>query len=323
MTKRPLVFSLIVALVLGVILILAKWWTTVIPSIHPISSMTLDARIDEHERAREKKTWDALMATPIAFYGMVVDEKSNPIPEAKVEATFENHIVGNDPIVNAKTDDRGRFHLSGHGLGITIGVSKDGYYRVDASAGNFVYSAAAGKIDSHATPENPAILRLQKMGRSEPLILSGASGKIKGDGTPVGINLRTGEKVAADLGDLVLRFWITDHGQPANSNEPFDWKCQISAPGGGLVVREGKLNFEAPEGGYSLTDEIVMPAANRGAWRGQVEKDYFLKLRDGKFARFTAVITIGGARFFSVMSYVNPSGSRSLEYDPKVQPAGQ
>ena len=44
---------------------------------------------------------------------------------------------------------------------------------------------------------------------------------------------------------------------------------------------------------------------------------YYVIFADGKYARIDFTMTAGGEHFFTINSYLNPSGSRHLEYDPK------
>ena len=52
-------------------------------------------------------------------------------------------------------------------------------------------------------------------------------------------------------------------------------------------------------------------------WRRDLSKDYFIRLADSTFARVKIELMVGGNFNFVVLeSYLNPSGSRNLEYDP-------
>jgi hypothetical protein len=51
-------------------------------------------------------------------------------------------------------------------------------------------------------------------------------------------------------------------------------------------------------------------------WQPQVQREYFVKLNDGRFARIQLKMIAQGNHFFRLESYLNPSGSRNLEFDP-------
>lgn len=135
------------------------------------------------------------------------------------------------------------------------------------------------------------------------------------DGSPVEIDLETG-KSAGSSGDFRIECWT--HDQTKDEAGRYDWRCRVSVPGGGLIEREDALDFGAPEAGYRKVDEITMAKA-APQWRSQVRKDYFLQLNDGRFARVSLEVITHGDHLIAVTSFLNPSGSRNLEYDPNKQ----
>jgi hypothetical protein len=68
--------------------------------------------------------------------------------------------------------------------------------------------------------------------------------------------------------------------------------------------------------GYQAQDEIDQPANMVGGWARIARGNYLLKLQNGKYARIYFQMIAGGDHFFEVESFVNPTGSRNLEYDP-------
>jgi hypothetical protein len=274
------------------------------------------------ERDREKKLWDSVLATPISFYGKVIDEQNVPVPGANVDASFADQLSGQgDTNLRLQTDAAGLFHASGHGLSIIIGVSKDGYYRLRQSGGAFTYAEASGQTDAHPDPSDPAIFLLRKMGKTASLIALRHNYTIAKNGTPVEVDLKTGKAATGGQGDIEVQAWTNDQGHRVNSNEPYDWRVRIAVPGGGLVQRIGDFDFEAPADGYAESDEIDMPATATRGWSSQASKNYFLKLANGTYARLDFRMIAGGDHFFRVNSFLNPSpGDRNLEYGSS-QPA--
>jgi hypothetical protein len=111
-------------------------------------------------------------------------------------------------------------------------------------------------------------------------------------------------------GNLQIASWLRN-----SSKQPFDWHYQLGVPGGGLIERNGQFNFEAPADGYERSAEIDMPiTAER--WSSRAEKQYFAKLPDGRYARFSIRFYPSNERNFVVIeSYVNPKpSSRNLEF---------
>jgi hypothetical protein len=114
----------------------------------------------------------------------------------------------------------------------------------------------------------------------------------------------------------VLECWTQNEGLDTNLAQPYDWRFRLTVPGGGVVERTGEFAFEAPKEGYREVVEFAMPK-DVERWKQDFRNEYFVKLRNGRYARMKFRITSGGAHFATVSSYLNPTpGSRNLEYDP-------
>ena len=75
--------------------------------------------------------------------------------------------------------------------------------------------------------------------------------------------------------------------------------------------------YRAPESGYE-TKLTIGASANDAKWSTSKSVSFYLKSR-GKYARVTADFTTDYDKpktGFRVTAYINPSGSRNLEYDP-------
>lgn len=213
------------------------------------------------------------------------------------------------------TDGAGLFSITTHGMGLVINVSKDGYYKTIQSGGSFGYTKEGGSPNPHPDPKNPAIFVLKKAGTTEPLITIHRDVRISKDGTPVQMNLTTGNTYNVTNGDIQVQAWTQDQGIPVNVNRPYDWRCQITVPGGGLQPRTGQFDFEAPADGYQDNDVLDMPASAT-PWSKQMSREYFLKLANGDYARISFTMRAGGAHFFSITSYLNPQpGHRNPQDD--------
>jgi len=267
------------------------------------------------------------LATPIAFYGKVVDTDGNPVVDATASISMVDTAgpgEGHTKFVK-KSDVQGLFSALGHGLGLVVQVNKDGYYSIDKSRGNFAYVKGAGQLAVYNDPQAPAIFVLRKIGEAEPLIKIQRNVNIKKDGastdgTPVQMNLTTGHTYHETNGDIIVQAWIYNEGIPPNGNHPYNWKCKITVPNGGLQPRTGsEFDFIAPESGYQPSDEINMPASN-SQWRDNAKREYFLKLSNGDYARLSFTIGTGGYNSFEITSYLNPvPDHRNLEFDPAKQ----
>jgi hypothetical protein len=271
------------------------------------------SQIISDERQREKGMWQSWVATPILFYGKVVDDKGNPISDADVLISFGDALgAGEDTKIEKKTDSSGLFVADGHGIAVVLTVAKKGYYTQDASGGTFGY-IKGGNFAPHADPSNPAIFILRKMGQTERLIATSIGGRLNKDGTPFYLSLQTAKKVNDGQGDLKIQCWTDDGNVKINTNESFDWRCRISV-NGGLIERRGDFDFQVPEVGYRPSIEFNMPKAAGDNWRDSITGDYFVKLENGMYGRIQLTVNAGGAQIFYINGYLNPKrGSRNLE----------
>jgi len=76
--------------------------------------------------------------------------------------------------------------------------------------------------------------------------------------------------------------------------------------------------YEAPESGYRQTYELHMSVADPN-WQEQIEKTFFIKSRDGKvygYFHVTIIPNYNDISVFKTESFINPAGSRNLEFDP-------
>ena len=266
------------------------------------------------EAERQKKLADArkMWETPITFYGKVVDEKGGPISGASVSFSITDTSRSGGSDYYRKSDAQGLFSLKGvRGYSVDVGVDKEGYYRGPVARRSFLSSG--GEKPLPTDPNNPAIFTLRKKGEAAALIYAGKNIRIVADGTPVEFNLKENRIVTAGEGHVKVECWAGDLKVPR-----YDWRCRITVPDGGLVRADPQelFPFEAPENGYEPFDQLNMPAMLGDKWLGFVTRRYFLKLKDGNYALLNIEINTKGIEPFIQMDYyLNPLGSRNLEYD--------
>jgi hypothetical protein len=259
--------------------------------------------------------------TPIEFYGKVVDENTNPVANASVNFVWTDLSPKGNSEKDTASDQDGLFSLSNtNGKNLIVQVSKEGYYPYQRFGAAFNYAGENQNFVPDAA--NPVTFRLRKKGVAEPLVhvqspMGGPKGfRIAKDGTTDEISLTTGKAVPAGQGDLRVQCWTDNDGKA--SGEKYDWKCQISVPGGGILQSTNELDFQAPQYGYQTADVIDMPARLETDWSSHANRNYFLKLANGTYARISFEMVAGGDHFFQLESFLNPSGSRSLEFDPQI-----
>jgi hypothetical protein len=291
----------------------------------PVSEATSRARKTGEKEMGDSRAASLVAAysTPIAFYGRVVDETGNPVSGAKIKFGTADNPLGDGSYHYQISDQAGRFELRGaQGLGVAVWVSKEGYYTMEGARGrNFVYGGSPGVHDPvNPTFENPAIFVLKKIGEAALLMhVPRKSIKVLKDGTPVEIDLSTGRTVVGK-GHLRVEVWTAN--QDINGLGRYAWRARVSVPGGGLIERLGEYAFEAPEAGYTPAFEASMEA-NAQPWRDGFQKEFFVKLETGQFARVYLRLLTGGDHFIVLESYLHPlPGSRNLEFDPEKQFSG-
>jgi hypothetical protein len=251
---------------------------------------------------------------PIEFHGKVVDE--NDIPVEGASATFfwtENPFIdGKGNRSTTTSDSQGLFSLEGaRGPSLNVEVGKSGYYQVRSNRTQFQFGIGAEPFRSDAS--NPMVFHLRKKSKGERLIATTIPGfagieQLRSDGSPVEVDLMQGSRVPAGRGQLKLEFWrdLTDR-----KARVYNWRLQLSAPGGGLVGTADEFPFEAPEGGYESALTIDMPATNQ-PWQPEIRRKFFAKLADGSYGCFEMYL-VSWNGVFTIQSSINPTGSRNLE----------
>ncbi len=269
-------------------------------------------------QSREERTKEAVevieraLATPITFSGKVVDQNGEHVGNAKVEFSMLDSFNSSGSNRETFADDNGYFIISEvKGAVLGVNVSKRGYYQIhNVSNQRFAYGVGPdGYTKPPPTKDNPAVFVLHKMGKTRPLIrVSSRQIDLPRNGSPLIVDLASGR---TGRGDLQVSSQIGD-----TSHQPFDWRYQLVVPSGGLVERRGQFEFEAPADGYRSSVEVRM-AANVERWTSRLTKEYFAKLSDGRYARFSIRFYAGDRNFVVLESYVNPEPeSRNLEFDP-------
>jgi hypothetical protein len=264
----------------------------------------------------QQKAYMAAFLTPIAFWGKVVDETGAPVAGATVKlgANDNPNPMGKGSTYELATNTEGLFSIKDiRGISLSVQVSKAGYYSTNESRGKANYVLKNNTDLPVPTPNSPAVFVLRKMGEAAALLRVENSINLPKNGSPVMIDLESGK--VSSQGDVKIACWVQDQGVDTTVYNPYDWRCVISAPGGGLVERGEPLDFTAPKENYQQYDVIQMPRTTEN-WRQQASKEYFIKRADGTFGRLQVRVVTGANNFVRFESFVNPkTGDRNLQYD--------
>lgn len=280
----------------------------------------------------------------VLFHGIVLDQHNLPVEGAKVEyvlMNFENFLR-----ISAskgtkkrflKTDENGRFSISGIGGSLSCFVSHLDYYRTDEST-HLRGEAQREKRLSHEDFNNPVVFRLHKKGICEPLyyscseVLGKGNSSIKIPEEGIVINLANGR-----IKETATSIYISHKSENKQQGEMnHDWECTLRIPGGGFRERSGdfkfispssmvtgylkcgeSFSFIAPEGGYR--EEVkIGPAKDETSRKREKTCHYFVKFPNGLYG--TLEIQVSDSGWMSFQALINPNpNSRNLEYDYKMQ----
>jgi hypothetical protein len=256
----------------------------------------------------------ALWQAPIEFYGKVVDENSNAVAGAKIGFHWvEIPTEEGNRTTTTESDAAGLFSLHGQrGPSLTVWFSKEGYY--SSRGGQMSFNYASGPDILSPDPQNPVVFNLKKKGTPEPLVHIAGIGLrtmrdylLAADGKPTEVSLRDGRLAPAGQRDLKVEFRAGESIAPSE----ISWWCRVTVPDGGLIQTSEEFPFLAPENSYQEFDQWSITSTN---WTESLDKQYYVKLRDGNFGRVKLrVIGVPKRAYFRMESFLNPSGSRNLE----------
>lgn len=289
------------------------------------------------------ETFKKLNHNSIEFYGRAVDQDGEAVAWADVEASVLVNTGTSGGVRKARTttDRQGYFSFTElEGQDLTMVISKPGYeFSTRTKLFSYTYFEADHKRHI-PDPQNPVVFVMWRKQGAEPLVhYEWRRFKIPADGSPLGVNLGNGKAAPTDP-DLVVRFRRAD----GPSNIPgYAWSAQIEVPKGGLILATD-LDFYnlAPVDGYQRVIEITQPSrqeldarspGGREVWHGHKIVMFWVKMRDGnQFGRVRLRLHPPNERFadgrfepagFAVEAWINPSGSRNLEYEygKEIRPA--
>ncbi len=286
------------------------------------SPMTLAEHVSKFEQRMKEKAEGRERGldewrTPIEFYGKVVDENETPVQGTQIEFSCTDLSAAGNSYYRTTSDAAGLFSLNNvqGKLLVVRNIEKEGYYVSKQNRNNFFY---AGENENFIPDVgNPIVFRLRKKGQAEPLVVSEGIFSVSISGKLLEIDLKTGKATASGKGNLIVEFYRTPLDQ--TKGQIYDWSFQISVPGGGLALSTNEFDFLAAKGGYEPVGKIETPASLEKQWYGRFNRKYFIRFADGTYGRILVdLMSYNGS--LKIESFINPSGSRNLEYNEAVQP---
>lgn len=262
---------------------------------------------------------------PISFYGRVIDQDDQPIPDAGVQFVWNDTSPRGTSKAETTSDTTGRFSLLNQkGKGLSVYVTKDGYHTSGGKGGQgFEYAAFFEGIYHRPDPANPVTFRLVKKLDAEPLIARRVAERTTYD-RPSYYDLERGALTQQPPAGAALK--LTFERSESPQGQPFDWKWKVEAVNGALVETKDEFAQVAPEEGYMPAWETSQ-AANAQSFRKNGQAKFYVRTTDNRFAMVNVELAHPNLRSvgprLTVNSFLNPSGSRNLEYDPSKQAAAR
>lgn len=244
-------------------------------------------------------------------YGKVVDQNGQPIVGVDVRGRVERGI-GDYEDHNTETDAQGLFHFLGlHGQGLILDFQKKGY--------DFDERWLPERPSDYLPDSNsPLVFTMWKVRGAEPIIHNQFESRVPYNGTSAIFNLMTGKKTAD--GDLK----ITLSRSPLNihrGRDKYDWTAKIELINGGLIVENDQYPYWAPETGYQSVFEASM-SSNNVPWSAELRQNFYIKNAQNQYGRLFIDLFTDSMRpntGITVETWINPSGSQNLEFDPRKQ----
>lgn len=277
------------------------------------SGRTGRAPVDESPIGRMLRAFDQ----KVVLYGRVVDQHGSPIEGAEVKVMpQEKPFADGTRVLMQMTDADGRFTVTGlRAFAVGIDTFKSGYFKISdvysdqaASSRLIEYGLDSGKGKLYTEPSTPAVFTLYKPRDPETLLsVKKTRTRIPRDGQIRSINLLPGDSSGTHV--IEIKTW-SDFDTVPEDQMKFSWKMEINVPGGGLILRNGPYDFEAPTAGYQQKIMFDFPASKVGNdWKGALQKSYFVKFGDGVHALWKFDMAAYADNSMIWNSWLNPKAS--------------
>jgi hypothetical protein len=283
----------------------------------------------EYKRSRLEKLRSIVQKSnkPIQFFGLVLDQDNNPIPGVKVTLAVRTAKEVTPGVVDdlfeypvVVTGADGQFALTdATGALLSLkALEKPGYEASEKSLNraHYWYWRDPSQV-FHPDAARPEVFRMWKQAGAEKLVRQERMTRIPYDGRAVAFDLVSGRETTVG-GDLRVALLRTPQ-QVKWGQRNYEWTLTVEPVDGGIIVSNDEQMYRAPADGYQ-PKLVVHMAADDPKWTDEMSVELYLKSQGGK--HYSAVkldVMVGSekpATGLSFRSYLNPTGSRNLEYDP-------
>jgi hypothetical protein len=237
---------------------------------------------------------------PIRFYGKVIDQNGQPVPEARIRYGW-NGINGSNERFD-QSDAQGMFSLEGiHGKLLSVRVQKEGYHARNSGFRAFEYAAFFEPYFHQADPNEPVLFELFRKQESTPLIRTEQQITLPKDGPAATVAL-------VDETSILLSL-LANETQP---DQP--WSMRVTTNSGGLQTAAAEFPVEAPTDGYASSVLLDRTSPKPAGWSELYQGGVLYVKTDQGYGR-VEIRMLAGDDKARVIIYFNPSGSRNLEYE--------
>ncbi len=260
--------------------------------------------------------WSAMSASdvmfewkmPIAFFGRVVDQTGAPIEGATVGVSL--NYAGGSRQWNLVSGEDGVFSLEGlTGKSLIISVSEKGCLSTSGWIRGFEYAEFFSPKFHVADKENPVVFRLQRLIQPEPMHKFSVRVPLSPNGPSRSVDLSNGK--LGEVGDL--SFLGTIKWSRSGPIEQMDL-IVTGARGTVVVGSDDEFLFAPPAGGYVNELRLSLLRAN------SLQGGMYVITGERKFGAIKLQAQNWGQDVVVDLEiFLNPSGSRNLEFDHNLQ----
>jgi hypothetical protein len=103
--------------------------------------------------------------------------------------------------------------------------------------------------------------------------------------------------------------------------DKYNWTATIKMVNGGLVEENDPYPYLAPTNGYQSAFETGM-SSNTVPWSPELIRNFYITNSQGHYGRLLVDLSTDSMRpdtGITVQTWINPSGSQNLEFDPNKE----